>query len=179
LSTGHLSAIRANLRKGWTQLTIISLFTLIALCYQLYLQRRHNEKSITPLGQIVLGDHDGKTFVRIANNGIGPLIIDRITFIKNGILHSNLEDCINLDPKSYMHDTESLESMRQIIQPGSFLAVFETRFDEDESETEMDHVKKQLGGITLEVDCRDIYDNKITIKRDFKWFVRHVNGQLV
>jgi hypothetical protein len=172
-----LSAIRANLRKGWTQLTIISLFTLIALFYQLYLQRRHNEKSITPLGQILLGDHDGKIFVRIANNGIGPLIIDRISFIKDQKHYSNIEDCLTLDPKSYLHDIALDDSLKKVVLQGSYLEVFSTSFEEHDGEIDRENVRKQLSDLSIKADCRDIYNNKIIIKRDFKWFARHVSKE--
>ena len=61
----------------------ISVFALIATFYQLYLQRVHNEKSLKPLGQIYFSDRDKTILVQVLNNGLGPLIIDRLTFKKS------------------------------------------------------------------------------------------------
>lgn len=41
-------------------------------------------------------------------------------------------------------------------------------------EATMDHVRMQLTPITLKVEGRDIYDKKIVLERDFKWFSRYM-----
>lgn len=66
------------------------------------------------------------------------------------------------------------DSEKKIVLPGAYLEVFSTHFEGHESEAEINHTKKQLGSISLKADCRDIYDNKITIQRDFTWFIRHM-----
>lgn len=159
--------------ERWLVLSIvISLFALLATFYQLYLQRLHNKKSLKPLPQIVLSDHERQIFVQLRNNGVGPLIIEKFTFIKNGVDYSNIEDCMDINPKTFMHDSQSHESMRQVILPGSFLNIFETRFGELEAEPEINHIRRQLAPITLKVSCRDIYENKIAIERHCGWFTR-------
>jgi hypothetical protein len=82
---------------------IISLLALLATFYQLYLQRLHNEKSLKPIGQIDVGDRKKHIYVHIQNNGLGPLIIDKVVFIKNGIKYNSISECLKLDPKSYWH----------------------------------------------------------------------------
>lgn len=152
---------------------IIALFALVATCYQLYLQRVHNEKSLKPLGQIDLPDHNKQLAVHIRNNGLGPLIIDRLTFVKNGQQYTTIEDCLDLDPRSYMRVSIN-DSLKRVILPNSHLMVFETYFEVHENEAEIDHARKQLAPITLKVEGRDIYDNKITLGRDFRWFSRYM-----
>ncbi|MCF0075737.1 hypothetical protein LZD49_35025 [Dyadobacter sp. CY261] len=83
--------------------TLLSLLALFATFYQLYLQRTHNEKSLKPLPQIVLGDHGQDIFVHIRNNGVGPLIVESLTFTRNGKAYSGIEECLDLPPRSYMH----------------------------------------------------------------------------
>ncbi len=63
---------------------VISVLALIATFYQLYLQRLHNEKSLKPLAQIDFVDRKKLMYVHIQNNGVGPLVIDRLTFVKDG-----------------------------------------------------------------------------------------------
>jgi hypothetical protein len=150
----------------------ISLLALLALLYQLYLQRVHNEKSLSPLPQIVLSDHEKKIYVHLRNNGVGPLRIENTTFTKNGISYSGIEDCLDLNPKSYMHDSEVSESMRHVVLPGYYLEIFSTRFEESAGDDEIENVRQQLAPITLKVNCRDVYDNKITIERNWLWFSR-------
>ncbi|WP_240543507.1 hypothetical protein [Spirosoma foliorum] len=149
------------------------MLALLATFYQLRLQRVHNEKSLKPLGQIDLPDHKKKLGIQIRNNGLGPLIIDRLTFSKHGTTYSSIEECIDIDPKSYMHISAG-NLVRRVILPNTYLAVFEKNFGEHADESIIDHVRKQLSYITLKVEGRDIYDNKITFERDFRWFSRYI-----
>ncbi len=148
---------------------IIALLALLATFYQLYLQRVHNEKSLRPLGQIDFRDKERTLRVRISNNGIGPLIIEKIIYTKNGKKFAIISDCLTLNPRSYAHLRTS-ESARTVIYPASNLVIFETTFESDEPEELIDEARIQLSSLSVVVIGRDIYNNKITIKRDFAWF---------
>lgn len=152
---------------------LISVLALLATFYQLHLQRVYNEKSLKPLGQIDLPDYNKQLAVHVRNNGLGPLIIDRLTFVKDGQSYTKIEDCLDLNPRSYMHMAIN-DAVKRVVLPNAHLVVFETQFDPHESETEIDHARNQLAPITLKVEGRDIYDNKMTIERDFGWFSRHM-----
>ncbi|MET3125461.1 hypothetical protein ABID42_000549 [Arcicella rosea] len=142
---------------------------MLATFYQLYLQRVHNEKSLRPLGQIDFRDKERTLRVRISNNGIGPLIIEKIIYIKDGKKFAVISDCLTLNPRSYAHLRTS-ESASTVIYPSSNLVIFETTFEADEPEEDIDEARTQLSSLSLVVIGRDIYNNKITIKRDFEWF---------
>jgi hypothetical protein len=152
---------------------IISGLALLATFYQLYLQRVHNEKSLKPLGQIDLPDYKKQVAVHIRNNGLGPLILERLTFIKDGQQYSSIDDCLDLDPRSYMRMAIS-DTVKRVVLPNAHLVVFETQFEDHESEIEINQARKQLASITLKVEGRDIYDNKITLERSFQWFARYL-----
>lgn len=155
--------------------TIISLVALVLTCYQLYLQRVHNEKSLKPLGQIELGDTKKKLYVHIQNNGIGPLIVDNLIFIKNGSQFNSISDCLSLDPKSFLH-TFIDNILKKVIQPNSQLAVFEKNIENLPNE-EIDQVRRQLAPITVKVNYRDIYDNKFSFEKNLQWFSRHMSDK--
>lgn len=146
---------------------------LLVTLFGFYLQRRESEKSQKPIPQIVFGDTAKQIFVRVQNNGVGPLITNQLTFIKNGNSYTDIEECLDLDPKSYMH-TQITGADKKVLIPGSYLEVFSTQFEEYEAEKEMDVVRKQLSQLTLKVDCQDIYNNKTAIERELKWFSRHL-----
>lgn len=149
---------------------IISMLALLATFYQLHLQRVHNEKSLKPLGQIDLPDHKKKLAVHIRNNGLGPLIIDRLTFIKGGAIYSSIEDCLELDPKTYMHISAG-NSTKRIILPNSYLAVFEKNFGDHADETQIDKVRKQLSLIALKVEGREFTTIKSFWNATFSGFL--------
>ncbi|WP_229379718.1 hypothetical protein [Fibrella forsythiae] len=102
------------------------------------------------------------------------MIVDRLTFIKNGKSYTTIETCLQLDRRSYAR-LDGYESMRKVILPNSFLTVFETSFEAQEGEAAIDQARQQLAPITLRVDFHDIYDNPMTIQRDSHWFLRYTS----
>ncbi|WP_233219207.1 hypothetical protein [Adhaeribacter arboris] len=136
------------------------------------MQRVHNEKSLKPLVQIDLLDRDKLIFVHIQNNGVGPLIIDKLTFFINDKSYGNIEDCLALDPKSYQH-LSITEAVKKVILPGTYLEVFSIRFAEQDTCEEIDNVRQQLSVLKLKLEGRDIYNNRIIAKRYLHWFIRH------
>lgn len=154
---------------------IISLLALLATFYQLYLQRIHNEKSLKPLGQIDVSDRRNHIYVHIQNNGLGPLIIDKVAFIKDGIKYNTINECLNLDPKSYWHISVN-NTGKKVVLPNSHLVVFDKN-TENYSTAEIENIKKQLTPITLRVSYRDIYDNKLSFERNLEWFSRHMANE--
>ncbi|MBN8824099.1 MULTISPECIES: hypothetical protein [unclassified Spirosoma] len=152
---------------------LISVLALLATFYQLHLQRVHNEKSLKPLGQIDLPDYNKQLAVHVRNNGLGPLIIDRLTFIKDGQSYTIIDDCLDLNPRSYMRMAIN-NTVKRVVLPAAYLVVFETQFGEHEGEGEINHARQQLAAITLKVEGRDIYDNKIRLERNFNWFSRYM-----
>jgi len=155
----------------------LSILALLATFYQLYLQRVHNQKSLKPLGQIVLEDQRKTLAVHLRNNGLGPLIIDKLTCRKDGVTYDSLDACLSLPPRSYMH-TPTNDSVRRVVLPNASLSVFDMRFDEHEDASLIEQARIQLAPITVQVEFRDIYDNQVTVGRDCQWFARHHSQQV-
>ena len=156
---------------------IISVLALLVTLGQWHLQRVHNEKSVKPLGQIYFWDRDNNISVRVINNGLGPLIIDRLTFSKSDNIYSSILDCVDLPAKSFMHNSSN-DIVERVVLHNSYLTVFEATLEEEESEANLDQVRKQLMPITLKVEGHDIYDNKIILERNFQWFARYIFEKL-
>ena len=151
----------------------LSLLALFATLYEAYLQRTHNRKSVRPLIQIDLWDHGNKLYVYIRNNGLGPMIVDKLTFSKKGTSYAYIKDCIEIPSASYMHVLVN-DAAKRVVLPNAHLTVFEKTFGDHVLDAEMDLVRKQLFPITLKVNYRDIYDTKFSFERNFDWFSRHV-----
>ena len=140
----------------------LSILALLATFYQLYLQRVHNEKSLQPLVQIDVVDRDRLIAVRVQNNGLGPFIIERLSFIKDGEAYHSIKKCVSLDPQSY-HNVSVTDTVKKIILPDSFLDVFSVRLKEADAEDYIAKTKQELSVLQLKVEGRDIYNNKINI----------------
>ena len=148
----------------------ISVLALFATLYELYQQRILSEKSVRPLAQVDLGDLDKQIYVYVRNNGMGPMIVDKVTFVKNGKQYTNIEDCIDIPASTYMYVLVS-ETVKKLVLPGSHLMVFEKDF-EDKTDISMEQVRKMLTPITLIINYRDVFDKKFSVERDFAWFSR-------
>ncbi|MCE7056893.1 hypothetical protein LZF95_19595 [Algoriphagus sp. AGSA1] len=145
---------------------------LLATFYQLHLQRAHNEKSLKPLVQVDLIDKD-RLAIHIQNNGVGPMIVETIHYLKGDGNYSNLRDCLSLNARSFQHLTFSPPEQK-IILAGSYLEVFSKRIKEDDNREEINGIRKQLAEISLQVHGRDIYNNKVAVERKLDWFERHM-----
>jgi hypothetical protein len=150
----------------------LSILALLATFYQAYLQRIHNEKSVKPLIQINLTDSNGLIFVHIQNNGLGPVIVQKLVFIKDEQLYNDIKDCLALNPNSYQHVSIN-KSVTKVVPPGTYLEVFSKQFDTTNALAEMDKIRRELATIKLKVEGKDIYDNKVIVERELSWFVRH------
>jgi len=127
------------------------------------------------LGQVDLVDTKKKIYVHIQNSGVGPLIIDKLTFTKNGKQYTSIKDCLDLDSKSYYHMLIN-DTVKKVVAPNSQFIVFRKNV-ENCTDTEIEDIKKQLTLITLKVNYRDIYDNKFCIERNLNWFSRHMTNE--
>ncbi|MFD1258565.1 hypothetical protein ACFQ3S_17295 [Mucilaginibacter terrae] len=150
----------------------LSILALLATFYQLYLQRIHNEKSVKPLIQINLTDQNGLIYVHVQNNGLGPVIIEKLVFTKDGQEHYDIKEWLTLDSRQYQHVTIN-GSVKKVVPHGTFMEVFSKQFESNAAASEMDDIRRQLAMLKLEVVGRDIYDHKISVKRDLQWFARH------
>lgn len=154
----------------------ISVLALLATFYQLYLQRVHNEKSLRPLGQIDLRDRNKLVALCVTNNGMGPMLIDKITFFKEGKSYPAIEECLHLGARAYRRISIS-ESAKKVILPNASLEVFAAELETHEAEAALENIRTQLSPLTLKVDYRDIYDNKFTLQRNLDWFARHITDE--
>lgn len=109
---------------------------------------------------------------------MGPMIIDGLTFFKEGNSYTSIDRCMNLANGSYSHIVIN-DSVKKVILPGASLEIFGAELEPYEEEKQMDNVRNQLSPILLRVNCRDIYDNKFTFERNLEWFSRHITDETV
>ena len=141
-------------------------------------QQEHNRLSVRPIPSIVVGDYENRLFVKIVNNGVGPLLITKLRTPgspdpdKALIFHMPA-----LLPKvlwtNFVEDTTG-----RSIPPGSELVILD--FDSGSSGSlgqysiSRDKVRAALGELSVEVQYTDVYNSHLpTISRDLKWFHRH------
>lgn len=109
---------------------------------------------------------------------MGPMVIDGLTFFKEGNSYKSIDHCLSLAAGSYSHIVIN-DSIKKVILPNASLEVFAAELEPDEDETQMDNVRNQLSPIIMRVNCRDIYDNRFTFERNLEWFSRHITDETV
>lgn len=101
------------------------------------------------------------------------MLIDRITFFKDSNAYTRIEDCLQLEARAYRRIPIS-ELEKKVVLPNASFEVFGAEFEEHEGEAGMAIARKQLSAIRLQVEYRDIYENKFTLERNLYWFSRHM-----
>ncbi len=80
-------------------------------------------------------------YIHVQNNGVGPLIIDRLTFFEDGESCHDIEDCLELNPKYYQH-MPITESVRKVLLHGGFHDVFSTQSEKENTEEELAGIRR-------------------------------------
>ncbi|MCF0072475.1 hypothetical protein LZD49_18480 [Dyadobacter sp. CY261] len=137
----------------------------------MYLQRRHNEKSLQPLGQIGFTDSKDEISVLIKNVGIGPMIIDKVEFQAQSQLSTDIEKHLSLNPKSYMHFVVDKE-FKVTLLPQANMAVFSTNVSRM-TDDQVSLIRSELASLRIKVSYLSIYERRFDVERGLGWFGRH------
>jgi hypothetical protein len=136
--------------------------------WQLNLQRKHNYKSVKPIGHITFGDYESSIHVRIYNFGVGPMIIKKALFKRYGLKYNNVIQMLP-DNLPYSDFVERIEG-RTVI-PGGVLTLIEIK--NQMTEEEKKRIRTELGDIIGEITYTDIYEKQtFKTEREFNWFKR-------
>jgi hypothetical protein len=155
---------------------LVSLVSILLTICTLWLQRRHNFKSLTPIASVLVGDYEDRLEVKLRNSGVGPLIVKRFTTSDGS---QERDDVISLMPSLpseiyWSTFTENIDG--RCIPSDKAVILIQLRGDPNESvfASFRDQVRLALSRLTVKVEYKDIYDRKMPVKqRDLKWFARH------
>jgi hypothetical protein len=100
-----------------TAAIVVSLFSLFVAVKAMALQRAHNRKSTIPIGFFSMGDYENHVFVRLNSEGVGPLIIDRIS-VKNSQTNKDVgTSLIEVMPKGIIWETFVRDIRGRALRP--------------------------------------------------------------
>ncbi len=141
-------------------------------------QETHDRMSVRPLVYVAVGDYENRIYVKIQNNGVGPLILSHITI--EGAAEPNkplIEAMPELPPKAaWTNFVEDISG--RSIPPGG--EVFLIDLEEGSSASRAyftlarDKVRLALGTLAVKVEYTDVYDQWLPpAVRKLNWFHRH------
>lgn len=177
---GLLSICRDYPAQVSAFVAVCALFTSLLTSITLFVQRRHNLKSVKPIAHVSLTDNDKVIAVDLCNNGVGPLLVEGFTAECNGETEDDIISWLPNPPTSSdtppKPDTfyDCLDGLP--IPAGEKVTVI--RFTEKQNQPTFsdyrDEVRKALAQLTIRVRYKDIYGREMTtVERALDWFGRH------
>ncbi len=157
----------------------ISVISLIVSMRAMYIQRVHNKKSVKPIGQITLGDYTEELYVRLDNNGTGPLVVTNVIVTYLNVQYPSLIGAIPQFIKEPIHWVTFVEEGNEkSILPGKSLILLKALHGgvpnkklitvEDNN---FSALRKALGQCTISISYTDIYGSTpITVTRTLTRF---------
>ncbi len=155
---------------------LVSALSIMLTVASLYLQRKHNYRSLTPIASIPIADYENKLGVRLKNSGVGPLIIDKFRVTDGRRTGGDLISFMPGLPSGVMWDTFHAHLDGLCIPPGESLIVLQLIGDPDDQRFAQarDSCRKALRVLEVSVSYKDIYARQMPVKmRDLSWFGRH------
>ena len=155
----------------------ISFISISLTAITIWLQRRHNFKSVMPIADIHLPDYENRISVEVENTGIGPLIINEvIVFNKdNGEKKNSVIEWLPDLPLDYSWDTFTLYFQGRVISPNQKIVFVKLSGDlEDHTFIySRNLVRSALSKLILIIKYSDIYGRKMKPSiRPLDWFGR-------
>ena len=163
---------------------IISLVSIIISAIILKIQRKHNLKSVLPIAFIEVGDYENLIFVKIANYGIGPLIIKNLIVSDGKIKKSNLIDFLDIEmPIGFVWSDFTKNIIGRAIKVGDELTLIKicepdlplTNENYNNWHKLKYEIREILKNIEIQVNYSSIYEKyEITEFRKLDWFGREI-----
>jgi len=154
----------------------ISLLSILLTFISLYVQRKHNRKSVKPIANISISNYENLISVKIFNRGSGPLIIKEFVSEYRNDIKNNLIDFMPDLPENVSWSTYFDKLNEFSILPSESINLLEFRPDlENNIETDYrDKIRKVLSEIKVTLKYSDIYDCLMPVNiKDLSWFGRH------
>jgi hypothetical protein len=155
-------------------LSFVSLFVSHAALKH---QRKHNQLTVRPLAYVTFGDYEDQLFVKVRNNGTGPMIVKSIKIV--GAPNPSLPLIVampellpNVNWTNFVEDCAG-----RSVPPGDELVLLdlssESSLSNEHFEVSRDKVREALGKLQVLVTYTDIYGTSLpSAKRSLDFFHR-------
>lgn len=165
---------------AWTAVAalFVSLLSIVLTSLNLWMQRTHNRKTVLPIGHITVGDYEDDIFVRLRNDGVGPLIVEKVIVFqinKENDPKTAIIDFMPELPGGYAWATFVRDISGRALSPDGQITLLElmgkpTYEDFDAARV---IVRRELSKLCVQIYCRNIYNDRMPIvRRTLDWFAR-------
>lgn len=140
-------------------------------------QQAHNKLSVRPLAYIMIGDYDGRIFVKVRNNGTGPMIINSVTVVGATDPSKPLIQSMPLLGSRIAWTNFVEDCSGRSVPVGGEIDLLDFTFQEGFCESEYQRaslqIRRILGDFEICVNFTDIYGSDLPpSQRSLKFFHR-------
>jgi hypothetical protein len=156
----------------------VSFISLLLALWALAVQRRHNFYSVRPLASIGRADYENRISVKLHNNGVGPLIIKKLSVSDGKNTKDSVIDWMPVLPADISWDTFTKELEKRTLAPGGDITLLELSGDpaDPNFRKARDLCREVLSMLTVELGYLDIYNRQMpTARGSLSWFGRHAS----
>lgn len=159
----------------------VSAVSIILAIFNMTTQRTHNRKSLMPIAHVRLGDYENRIFVRLHNDGVGPMLIDRAVVTRIGTKKPRQASLMEFMPElppgvfwtTFVTDLSgwALSADKDIV-----LVLLEGDPGDPAFVAARQMVREALSTLRIAIIYRDIYGTKMPpVTRDMEWFADNVD----
>jgi hypothetical protein len=154
----------------------VSFLSILLTMASLYLSRRHNYKSLTPIASIPVSDYENTVAVKIKNTGVGPLIIGTFRATRGSNTEDDLISLMPDLPHGMLWDAFFDDLDGACIPPGEQLVILQLSGNPEDHRfgQARDACRKALAETTVVLTYKDIYGRRMPdVTKSLRWFGRH------
>ena len=138
-------------------------------------QDKHNKLSLRPLPRIGVGDYLDELYVKIMNDGPGPMIVKEVRISDGAIIEDNLLSFMSEIPDDFVWKDFVLETKGRSIRSNDEMILIAIQGDPNDADfiKVRTSIRQILKKLSVEVEFTDVYGSKLTpCKRVLTWFAR-------
>ncbi|MFB6415224.1 MULTISPECIES: hypothetical protein [Bradyrhizobium] len=155
---------------------VASTISILLAIMNMRWQRVHYRKTLMPIGSISMGDYEDSIFVRLRNDGAGPMIMDEIVVFRND--EKVGAALIDLMPRGLLWTTFVKDISGRAFVSGKEIDLISISGDTEDPEYLEAHrsVREALSTLSIRASYHSIYGDKQHCRRSLDWFGRHVRA---
>ena len=164
---------------------IIAAVSIFVSVSSLGSQKTHNKLSVRPLPFIAIADYEDRLWVKLVNNGAGPLIVLSTEVCGNNQSSKGVIERMPKMPPQLAWKSFTSGMQNRSVPPSSELFFIDLTGNPNDPVFQgfRDKCRQALAELHVSVQYTDIYgDSFDSVTRDLKWFERHLmakNGPVV
>jgi hypothetical protein len=164
----------------------VSAYSIILSVQNMKDGRIHDRKSVMPIGHIGVGDYEDRLIVRVHNNGIGPMLIDRLIVTKRGSSDESNSALIDFMPDLpngmlWTNFVGNIDGSALAVDKDITLLSLEGSPNDPRFVKARQAVRQALSGLDIVVTYRNVYgEQMLPVTRNLGWFARNfdVDGKV-